>query len=681
LRSRSGALDGAALAAAADTCRDCHADAVAQWRTSAHAFASFNNPAYRVSVEAFRRESGAKASRVCAGCHDPALLIDGAMDGATVPMDARASAGVGCLLCHSVEHASRDGNGSYRLRDDPVVMPMEGDAASLRAHRERLAMPALTKVELCASCHRAFLGEATGHGHHLPGADDYSGWISSAYAGSHLERIDPSVPERDCAACHMKREAASLGDRAAKGKKIASHRFTGGHTWLAAMRGDDEQLARTRRMLASAATVDVAALRYEDGRRALPADGAEVTAGAKVDLEVVIRNRGVGHRFPGGTLDAHDTWLELEAVDALGNTFASAGVDHTALSKTALSKTGRSKTGRRTDPSAHLLHATMVDSQGERVLGRRVHAFRAKAYDNTIAARDRALISYRMTVPAPLRAEQLPIVVRVRLLHRSRERTVADDACRAGYGGINACIAQPITLLASTKVLLGSDAAARNARTRRQLAQRMLDHGAAWLHALPEQLEQARASLLLALESLSQQGASPQRQAEVLLELARLEARQGRVPQAERWLARIGPEVAAAAWLRGRTLASVWQHRRALPSLEKAAAAAPLDFRAWVRLATAQGAVAEVGASLVSAQQGLRFAPRHPDLLRVQALALGQLALGGADRDAERAAALHAFTNHRRRDDAPALRTMCSDRVVGCALERTPVHRHEMLTH
>ncbi len=46
-------VSGAAIADT-DTCGGCHPDVLAQWQTSAHAFASLNNPIYRVSVEPYR---------------------------------------------------------------------------------------------------------------------------------------------------------------------------------------------------------------------------------------------------------------------------------------------------------------------------------------------------------------------------------------------------------------------------------------------------------------------------------------------------------------------------------------------------------------------------------------------------------------------------------------------------
>ena len=43
-----------------DSCATCHADAAAQWATSAHSFASFGNPIYRFNVELARHELGDK---------------------------------------------------------------------------------------------------------------------------------------------------------------------------------------------------------------------------------------------------------------------------------------------------------------------------------------------------------------------------------------------------------------------------------------------------------------------------------------------------------------------------------------------------------------------------------------------------------------------------------------------
>src|SRR5262249_35547015 len=77
-----------------EPCASCHTDVAAQWRKSAHAFASFNNPIYRVAVDRLRRDRGEKTSHFCGGCHDASLLVDGAMLAPIEGTDLRAHAGI-----------------------------------------------------------------------------------------------------------------------------------------------------------------------------------------------------------------------------------------------------------------------------------------------------------------------------------------------------------------------------------------------------------------------------------------------------------------------------------------------------------------------------------------------------------------------------------------------------------
>ena len=50
-----------------------------------------------------------------------------------------------------------------------------------------------------------------------------------------------------------------------------------------------------------------------------------VSPGELVTFEVVTRNLGVGHTFPGGTNDSNQGWLAFELVDANGDTIATSG--------------------------------------------------------------------------------------------------------------------------------------------------------------------------------------------------------------------------------------------------------------------------------------------------------------------------------------------------------------------
>src|SRR5262249_46960316 len=152
-------------------------------------------------------------------------------------------------------------------------------------------------------------------------------------------------------------------------------------------------------MLKRAATIDVAAV-VVDEIRTLPADGADLAPGQKAILEVVVRNVGAGHRFPGGVMDAQDTWIEGILEDAKGKKIAEAG-------------TFEETSG--ADSTAHRLASAVAGEDGRPLLARETHLFRAGAYNHTILPRDAEVARYAFTVPS-----QLPIRAIARLRHRAR---------------------------------------------------------------------------------------------------------------------------------------------------------------------------------------------------------------------------------------------------------------------
>jgi len=659
----SGLVDGQVLTSDADGCAACHADVAAQFRASAHAFASFNNPIYRASVDEFRAASasGAERSRFCGGCHDIPLHVDRAMAAPVAPSDPRAHGGVTCLSCHAVDHATQDGNGSYHLSTDAIPLPDQHDPALRRAHSARLAPPALRDGALCASCHRAFLSEATGHGAHMAGADDVGPWMRSVFAGSNARQLEPvEVPRRSCTDCHMPSVAAPLGDAAARDGTVRSHHFAGGHTWLASMRGDDAALARARAMLAQAVRLWIVPRARKDGTR---------------DLDVVLRNVGVGHHFPGGTRDAQDTWIELEVADAEGVIVARA----------------------RSGAAAHRLVALVVDDNGQPAVERDVHRFRTVVYDHTIAPRDAAVVRYRLR---PLSAARGPLTVSAKLWHRSRSFAVQNVTCEAttnargvafaraarglGLPVLDGCAPQPVTLVAMAETSIREEPASgalsdnrareRPAMVAQEEWQRLYDHGLGWTHALVEQLDEARPSLE---KSLRVAPSSRHRAASMVL-LARVAGRQGRVEEALRW-AREAEELAgshpAIDATRGDALARAWRWPQAAEAYERAALRAPRDDRLWGNWSKALGSAGDPAASLAAAHVALAYNPRQPDLLRQQARALREL----APESPSTVAALDSFLHHRRRDDGPALRAQCSQKVRHCARERVAVHVHNLI--
>jgi hypothetical protein len=440
-----------------DSCATCHPDVAAQWAASAHSFASFGNPIYRVSIEDVRAALGAEASRHCGGCHDMPLMVDGMMtSGAAIPPDdLRSHSGVTCRLCHGMQATSHDGNGSYVWSAEPIDAPVLGDAPSLARHRAQVT----TKVdtESCVGCHRGFLSPDMGIPVHLTGIDEPGSWRSSAWTGNGLAQLD-RVERKTCIDCHMDRVAASTDELGAKSGTVASHRFTGGHTWMAAMRGDAEQLRLTRAKLEGVASIDIAGARTvrRDGAGAwqLPADGAPVVSGTRLELDIVIRNLLAGHRFPGGVLDIQDTWVEVEVIDRQGRRIAASGLSHATDAA---------------DEDTHVLRTLVVDATGRVLEHHEMAKFRSQVTTKTLAAREAQAVRYALEVPRTVAA---PLVVTARLRHRSRTLHMQDATCQAarspqgaaflaGARGarevtLDPCAPQPITLIARRSPGLGA---------------------------------------------------------------------------------------------------------------------------------------------------------------------------------------------------------------------------------
>ncbi len=664
-----GAVKGKHLADGGE-CEGCHSDVAAGFQASAHALASFNNPIYRGSIDRFRADAGNKTSRFCGGCHDIALLVDGGMDVAVEPSDNRAHAGIGCKTCHGIVAARIDGNGSYELSADPIPVPVQGDAQSIVVHKAGAASSVLRTNALCVSCHRAFLHEGTGNAHFLIGQDDVTPWQQSAYAGSRVHLLDEEVPMQDCRGCHMPRERADRNDPAAKNGTIASHRFVGAHTWLAAMRGDEKTLALTRTMLEGAVSIDIAAVIAADGKRALPADGAPVKAGERLTIDVALRNERVGHRFPGGVMDAQDTWIEVEVRDAKDSFIAEAGLQH--------ERTGD-------DPTAHRLRSLAVGDDGLPRLERQTEQFRAGVFNHTMLPRAAQVVEYALDVPADV---AFPLRVVARLRHRTRNLHVQRVACEATRDArgrafqkngvkLDACAPQPITTISETETWIGAGADKLRAdKPHLPTWRRLYDHGLGLVGALQERRDEAGPSFLAALSAL-EGTADPRPKAVVMAGLAMLAGRQGRVDEATRWidaLSKLAPDHPAIPYLRGEALSQVWRFEQAAGPLTDAAERAPADDAAWVMVAISRASAGDPRGGLDAAKRGLVFQPRDHDLLRIQALSLGTL--GATEK--ETSAAWEAWQNVRPADSIPSVKAKCSKNVPGCALERSPVHVHVM---
>jgi hypothetical protein len=397
------------------------------------------------------------------------------------------------------------------------------------------------------------------------------------------------------------------------------------------------------------------------------ADGAG-RGDASLVFDVVIRNRRVGHRFPGGTRDIQDSWLEVSVYDSSGRRVAEAGTRNESQ-----------------DPTAHRFEVLLAGADGAPVLEHDTHRFRAVVADTTIGPRDAAVVRYAWSPPAAL--EPSPLRVVARLLHRSRSRAMQDAACRESRSALgrafgratheqrgaplDPCGRLPITEIARAERFVGPGADRLNAPLdRAPRYRRLYEHGLGLLHDVQERLDAARASLEAALDLMGAD-APPFERAMVLSALARCAGRQGRVDEALDLAARAeagAPEHPALARVRAEALARVWRFSESLPFWRAAAESTPLDDATWADLATAFGSAGDTASAFDGARRALALQPRSEPALRAQALALESVDAG--------AAAFAAYLAHREPDDASDLRLACQRASEWCALETLPVHTH-----
>ncbi|MDB4968066.1 MAG: hypothetical protein JWN44_3755 [Myxococcales bacterium] len=616
-----GALGVALLLAAssaradAPACVRCHADVAAQWRASAHRHSSFNNPYYAMSINEFRAERGAPASRFCARCHDPALIKDGTIDAVVDENAAAAQAGIECLVCHSIDVAPLTGNGEYHLTDIAV-------SGEMAVHKARLRPALLGTSALCQSCHKVALTEALTGDRWLRGQDDYDPWLASAAAGHGAGAIPRPERRARCQDCHMPLEPVRLGDAAAKNGMIRSHRFVGANTALPFLRGDTDMLARTTELLRGSASVDLV----------WAANGA---------LDVVLRSRGVGHRFPGGTVDSNEVWLEVEARDAADRVVARSG---------DLDRDGT------LDAGAHLVRAQPVDGEGRPLLRRDPQHMRGVAYDTSLSPADPQVVRYLVPPPAQ--------TVRVRLLYRKFSAAYARAACATvrDVETRRRCLAPPVTEIARAELRAGAAPAAD--------WQRALDHGLALADAVVERAEEALPSLLRA-RTLAPERPEPE------LGLARLALALGRTDEAVAATVRAErkqPNLPAALLLRATALYRAYRFAAARAPAETLVSLVPEDRAALVLIAKIRGVDGDAPGALGAADELLRLDPEDPEAHYQRALALA--ALG---RDDEAHAAEARYVRHRSALETNLLlREKFRAREPRRADEAIPVHTHRL---
>ncbi len=411
----------------AQTCVRCHADTVDQWAQSAHRFASFNNLFYRKSVELLRETRSPQTSQWCGGCHDPAIMLAGNMPKEIDPLTPESQAGLTCLACHAIDrlHGTM-GNGAYNIQDavpSPYLFADNksgfGQAlhdyvlkAKPTAHKADMLKPMFRTSEFCSACHKVALDVPVNRYRWVRGQNEYDAWHNSGMAHNQPMTWYEPAATKSCQDCHMPLEDAPRGDLAAKGGKIKSHRFLAANTALPHLRGDQDMIARTEAYLRDQKLrVDIFALHREGAAEPvfpLDRERPPLRRGEVVQVDVVVRNLGVGHTFPGGTNDSNEGWIDFRVSQGTREIWRSGAVqpDH------------------HVDPYAHLYQAVLVDKDSQRIARRNPADIHATVYANVIPPSGSDVARYRFRIPADLPPGELTI--EARLLWRKFNRTFTE---------------------------------------------------------------------------------------------------------------------------------------------------------------------------------------------------------------------------------------------------------------
>jgi tetratricopeptide (TPR) repeat protein len=425
-------------------CLRCHPNIYHDHLHSAHRFSSFNNPAYLFSVRetrrvALQRDGNTRASRWCAGCHDPVPFLSGEFDDPNYDdvNHPTAKAGITCTVCHAMVHInSLTGNGDYTL-EEPLHYPGAYSANPLAQwlnnqllkakpdfHKRTFLKPFHRSAEFCSVCHKVSLPMAVNHyKEFLRGQNHYDTFLLSGVSGHGARSFYyPAEAKTRCADCHMPLVPSSdFGSRDFDGsgvRKVHSHRFLGANTGVPALvrfpgyeqaiqahrdflrgtdpSGTDQKLRIDLFGLKPGGTITsplLAPLRPE-----LPA----LEPGGTYLVEVVLRTLGMGHPFTQGTVDSNEVWVDFQATAGgrvIGRNGAlDAGADEGAV-----------------DEWAHFVNVLMLDREGRRIDRRNPQDIFTPLYDHQIPPGAAQVVHYSLRVPEDVAG---PVTLTVRLRYR-----------------------------------------------------------------------------------------------------------------------------------------------------------------------------------------------------------------------------------------------------------------------
>jgi len=421
-------------------CIQCHADVAEQWYSSAHRQAA-SDAAYVTNINLLVQKRGIAAGRYCEGCHAPVALLSGELSPGGVhggvPNTPANTEGVSCMGCHGVESLVHlKGVASYNWKgrqdylfgqsDNPVLTRVHDLLIRVRPdqHKADLGKPLFRAPEMCAACHAQFMDKSFNNWGWVKMQDDYSAWLKSPYSKQHEDSFSQTTTTR-CHDCHMPLVPSDDPSADSTGR-VRSHRFLGANTFLPIINRDWEQLELTKSFLQT----DKLRVSIEQPNRKDALQNQQALApalrnydeapyyyylGETAKVRVLVSNRGVGHNFPGGTIDINESWIELVVLDSEGRRVYSSG--HIGEDNYV-------------DPKANFYLAMAVDKKGEQVWRHDLFNMIGESYRRIVPSGESDVVEYTFDVPSWAKS---PLTVTATLRYRKLNERYARWALKDKY--------------------------------------------------------------------------------------------------------------------------------------------------------------------------------------------------------------------------------------------------------
>jgi hypothetical protein len=461
-----------------DYCLKCHADIYKDHLHSAHKFSSFSNPAYLFSVQETRqvgrdRDGHVKASRWCAGCHDPVPFFGGVFeDPRTDPKyDANSekdklrlerylevedvlaskkhaaeskisSSGITCVTCHAITNVnSTVGNAAYTIEEprhypfayskNPLLQWVNNQVikAEPSFHKKTFLKPFHKTAEFCSTCHKVSLPiELNFYKEFLRGQNHYDTYLLSGASGVGVRSFYyPPKGQQNCAGCHMPpHDSNDFGARdfaGTGGLSVHNHRFPAANTGLFALLLADPRYESQRKGLEKALETHANFLRGTDPEgkdKKVRIDLFGVKEGGAIDGKLTVLRPELPKLKPG---QSYLVEVVVRTVN-LGHPFPQGTADSNEIWVDFEAKAGDrviARNGALANPDesgevdkwAHFINILMLDRKGNRINRRNPQDIFTPLYDHQIPPGAAAVVHYKLDVPNDVK-DPIELTARVR---------------------------------------------------------------------------------------------------------------------------------------------------------------------------------------------------------------------------------------------------------------------------